>query len=297
MYGQYNLDTVAQQVAARGGNVALFNQLMNDTANPSSLNWALQQATGGSVKAIEQLGPAPAPAPVPAPGGAVPASPVPAPAPRMYGQYNLDAVAQAVAAQGGDVNRFNQLMNDTSNPSSLNWALQQATGGKIQSAEQLGPLPQQAPVAPEPTFGITDPGYTAPGAGTRGVAMGIIDRGVPPPVPAAPQPGQVTAFGDNTIGPGESNAVPPAERIAALQQNQLLARFGMQPQQQLLPHQIDPARWDAMGQIGRDLTKNLAETNYGYDATDFERQVNATRPQGTAPRRTTYRRAAPTGLL
>ena len=81
----------------------------------------------------------------------------------------------------------------------------------------------------------------------------------------------------------------PQGRVAQDPTSMILSRFGlMAGGQQMLPHQINPARWDAMGQIGRDLTKNLAETAYGYDAEDFERQINATRPVGTARRAATY---------
>ena len=88
-------------------------------------------------------------------------------------------------------------------------------------------------------------------------------------------------------GAGAGGADPRAD---------LLRRFGLSAGQQLNPTQIDPARWDAMGQIGRDLTKNLAETSFGYDPTDFEAQVNATRPMGQASRRTAMAYAQPRGI-
>jgi hypothetical protein len=94
------------------------------------------------------------------------------------------------------------------------------------------------------------------------------------------------------IFPGENNFPSRTQGVQA----DLLRRFGMTAGQQLQPHQINPARWDAMGQIGRDLTKNLAETAYGYDAEDFERQLNATRPMGRAPRRTMTTFSQPRGI-
>lgn len=64
----------------------------------------------------------------------------------------------------------------------------------------------------------------------------------------------------------------------------------------LVPWQIDPARYDAIGPIGQGLTRGLAMAQ-GWDADDFERQLNATRPQGSAARstRTTY--ADPTAVF
>lgn len=77
----------------------------------------------------------------------------------------------------------------------------------------------------------------------------------------------------------------------------LMSSFGLAPGSTLNPNQIDPSRWDAMGATGQALTKNLASTMFGYDPNDFEAQVNATRPQGTAQRTSTYQSAAPQGLF
>lgn len=139
-----------------------------------------------------------------------PAPTQPAAAPRMYGQYNLDQVAQQVAAMGGNVALFNQIMNDPSHPSSLNWGLQQATGGKIQAVEQL-PAPA-APAAPapaaQPTYGITDPGYGAP------AQRGVVAR----PTPQAPSadPALIHAYGDNVgIFPGEGGSTLTRDQVIA----------------------------------------------------------------------------------
>lgn len=75
----------------------------------------------------------------------------------------------------------------------------------------------------------------------------------------------------------------------------LLASFGLTPGGTLSPGQIDPARWDAIGSVGQDLTKNLASTYFGYDPTDFENQINATRPKGAAATNNSTSFAQPLG--
>lgn len=98
--------------------------------------------------------------------------------------------------------------------------------------------------------------------------------------PAAPQPQQ--------------SAPAPVDPAMQAQQ-QILARFGLQSGQQLNPTQIDPSRWDTIGKVGQDLTKNVATTYGGWDPADFENIINSTRPKGTArPAAVSY--AAPRGI-
>lgn len=77
----------------------------------------------------------------------------------------------------------------------------------------------------------------------------------------------------------------------------LLQSFGLSPQTQFNPSQIDPARWDALGTTGQALTKDLASTYFGYDPNDFQSMIDATRPKGTAPRSPTQAYAQPQGLF
>jgi hypothetical protein len=60
-----------------------------------------------------------------------------------------------------------------------------------------------------------------------------------------------------------------------------------------LPHQINPAVWDSLGQVGQSMVLSMAEAA-GYDPDEFVRQLNASRPVGTAARqvRYTFSRAA-----
>ncbi len=59
-----------------------------------------------------------------------------------------------------------------------------------------------------------------------------------------------------------------------------------------LPHQINPAVWDALGTVGQQLLLGGAE-DAGYDPDEFVRQLNAARPQGNASRYTRYSFATP----
>jgi hypothetical protein len=49
-----------------------------------------------------------------------------------------------------------------------------------------------------------------------------------------------------------------------------------------LPYQINPAVWDSMGPTGQSLALAAAEAA-GWDKNEYLRQINAARPQGTAP--------------
>lgn len=102
----------------------------------------------------------------------------------------------------------------------------------------------------------------------------------------------LTGTGATIPQTGASAGAQPDPTTAAL-----LASFGLSPGGTLNPGQIDPARWDAIGQVGQDLTKNLASTYFGYDPTDFQNQIDATRPKGTAARTTSTAYAQPTGLF
>src|SRR5689334_11989674 len=51
----------------------------------------------------------------------------------------------------------------------------------------------------------------------------------------------------------------------------------------LAPHQMNPATWDAMGQMGQQLYLSAASAK-GYDPNEYQNKINAARPVGTAPR-------------
>lgn len=63
-----------------------------------------------------------------------------------------------------------------------------------------------------------------------------------------------------------------------------------------LPHHINPIVWDALGPVGQELTLGASEA-FGFDPREYERQLNASRPMGTAPRQTRTRYAAPRGMF
>jgi hypothetical protein len=73
------------------------------------------------------------------------------------------------------------------------------------------------------------------------------------------------------------------------------------PQQVPLPHQINPSVWDSMAPAARELALGMAEGGYtsagSYTPEDYERIINATRPQGTASRVTRSQFAAPVGVM
>jgi hypothetical protein len=58
------------------------------------------------------------------------------------------------------------------------------------------------------------------------------------------------------------------------------------------PWQINPAVWDSIGKTGRDLTLGFAEAE-GWQGADFERLLNAARPQGIRPQQVAVQYAAP----
>lgn len=58
------------------------------------------------------------------------------------------------------------------------------------------------------------------------------------------------------------------------------------------PWQINPMVWDSLGNVGQQLALGSAEES-GYDADDWMRQLNASRPQGRAPRRVRTQYAQP----
>lgn len=49
------------------------------------------------------------------------------------------------------------------------------------------------------------------------------------------------------------------------------------------PWQINPLVWDSLGKTGQELSLSFAEDD-GWDANDYQRQIDATRPIGQAPR-------------
>lgn len=50
------------------------------------------------------------------------------------------------------------------------------------------------------------------------------------------------------------------------------------------PYHVNPMVWDSLGNVGQQLALGAAEQQ-GYDANDWLRQLNESRPQGQAPRR------------
>ena len=52
------------------------------------------------------------------------------------------------------------------------------------------------------------------------------------------------------------------------------------------PNQVSPAVWDSLGPVGQGLARSAAQS-MGWDADEYVRQINATRPQGTAPKSST----------
>jgi len=103
-----------------------------------------------------------------------------------------------------------------------------------------------------------------------------------------------TVLGDIGWNPSQGGGQGAQQPNADMQS--LLSRFGLTAGQGLQPNQIDPSRWDAMGQVGQDLTTNLASTLYGYDPQDFVSQINKTRPVGASLQSTALNYAQPRGI-
>lgn len=63
-----------------------------------------------------------------------------------------------------------------------------------------------------------------------------------------------------------------------------------------LPYQINPAVYDNLGPVGQGLLQSAAVAN-GWDWNEFLNQLNASRPQGTAPKSTLTSFQAPAGVF
>jgi hypothetical protein len=115
--------------------------------------------------------------------------------------------------------------------------------------------------------------------------------------PAAAGIGSYTAFNPSMMPAPAPVPAAPASPAQPDPQQQLLARFGLTAGQGLNPTQINPARYDQIGPVGQSLTRNLAETSFGYDPNEFEAIINAQRPLGAAVRGTNIGYRQPTGIF
>lgn len=173
---------------------------------------SLQLGSGQSVTLPgSTTGGAPAPG-TPGFGTFVPAATAGGAPAQTYGQYDLGKVAAALSAQGNfDAGKFWQMMGNTANPSSLNYALQQSTGGRVQDVSTLGngvlftPTPAAPATSAAPTAAPAQPmgAPAAPGLGTDAAGYNY-DA-------ALNQIGNIFRAGPTGLAPGSLERLDPNE--------------------------------------------------------------------------------------
>lgn len=194
---------------------------------------------------------------------------------------------------------------------------------------QLGMLPATATTATTGAPTATTP--TTPTVATQNVNGGPHPAVAPPTPPTTPlsgvaptpaaaliapqpvaQPSQPTAWGQQTQPalnptPGQTASQPAmpgvgapastAQTASQATQPGLAAGWkNPQPNQVPLPYQINPAVWDSLGGVGQALALSAAEAA-GWDKNEYLRQINAARPQGTAPAASSTTFASPRGAF
>jgi hypothetical protein len=121
--------------------------------------------------------------------------------------------------------------------------------------------------AATPTAGATTSG------GDVGATGGAYGAGAPPPSSSPTAQGVTagaTSLGGSVTLSGQTYNVP-------------------------LPYQVRPDVWDAMGPVGQQLALG-AVAKAGWDPTEYQYQLNQSRPQGTAPKSTRTLFSEPTGI-
>lgn len=195
--------------------------------------------------------------------------------------------------------------------------------------QQLGMLP---PATTQPTINPAAPAGSVPAVGTQNVNGGVSPAAPPAPttplsgvaasvgaspavspqavqqpapvstalpIPASAQPAaaQTTQGASWPTAPATTTAPAATPQTASQTTMPGLASGWKNLQQPVpLPYQINPAVWDSMGSVGQALTLAAAEAA-GWDKNEYERQINAARPQGTAPPTSSTTFAGPRGAF
>lgn len=121
------------------------------------------------------------------------------------------------------------------------------------------------------------------------------------PMTAAMQAATAPITGDDrlSIQPVNEPQPFPSAQPAGVQAQPVPA--GQQQPMVPLPHHINPAVWDSMSPTAKQMILSAAESGHtssgAWDPTDFLTQMQAARPQGVAPRRTSMSWGAPQGMF
>jgi hypothetical protein len=161
-----------------------------------------------------------------------------------------------------------------------------------QNVPPTAPPPAVAPAAVQstPTTPLSGVAASVGGVAPQAVQSAPITPVLPIPSPSpTAQPSQSSGWGPPAPAPAPTPAPPPAPAAAptdptAAQKTPATIPTAWQNAVQPipLPYQINPAVWDSMGSVGQQLALSAAEAA-GWDKDEYLRQINAARPQGTAP--------------
>lgn len=93
----------------------------------------------------------------------------------------------------------------------------------------------------------------------------------------------------NRLGLGENTTPTPTPKVSVqgTPGENSASQYYVPP-----PNQVNPGVWDSLGDTGKQFVLGAVQAA-GWDPSEFMRQVDATRPMGTAPRMTTTSYAAP----
>ncbi len=178
-------------------------------------------------------------------------------------------------------------------PTSVN---PQAPAGSVPVATQQN-VSVTPPATPAVTPSVARVTPTAPTTPLSGVAasVGATPAVTPqavvaqtPTVATTPAPAAASALPTQTTGWGQTAPTTPTPTTptgSATSQKtpSTITSAWQNPQQPIpLPYQINPAVWDSLGPVGQQLALSAAEAA-GWDKNEYLRQINAARPQGTAP--------------
>lgn len=105
----------------------------------------------------------------------------------------------------------------------------------------------------------------------------------------------VDQMGDFQRTRGRAPDEGEVEQLIATARTRAVAPNQAAQKQVAKPWQVNPAVWDSLGNMGQQLALSFAEDE-GWDAGDYQAQINATRPQGYAPKSVTTQYAQPRGL-
>lgn len=221
--------------------------------------------------------------------------------------------------QFGNLQQFGQgaqfaMQGDTFDPTKMYANQPNAASVVVDTAVNLatgrsGGLTNQAAIAKNPNY--TPPGMptmenaakppslgpqTALPGGGRGHAGGMPSWSPWEQVLNQPKFGEPGFSGPVSYAPGWQGGANTGDPPIRIEQQPSIWWGGRTQQdwQNQKPWQVNPAVWDSMGDTGRQLSLGFLE-KAGWDPNDYQRQINATRPMGQAPRSVQTQYAQPRG--